>query len=221
MIECSKEYIWYKKRRKSLLKKFTTIFIIFLILFVLYFHYKNNIAGQIYSVCSSYAQAYSTESVNAAVLTSMSIKTKYSDIINIEKNVNGDVILMHVDSVKVNTINKEIANNVELLLKEKLNNGVPIPLLLFSGIKLLSGYGPKIFYKSVNISSVSCDFDSSFESVGINQTLHSVYIIVFIKINIELPFKNNQVSYENRVLISESVLVGKVPETYLNGKIFG
>ena len=220
MIECSSEYIWYKKRRKKSLKRFAMVFVVLMVFISLYFYYKNNIISKIYTVCYDYAYSYSTESVNNAVLTSLSLNASYSDIVKIEKNSSDDIVLMQIDSVKVNKINKEIASNSSLILKEKADKGIPIPLFLFSGIKLISGYGPKINYKAVNVVSVNCDFDSIFNSVGINQTLHSIYIVVKCNVNIGIPLKNNQVVFENRILVCESILVGKVPDIYLNGKIF-
>jgi sporulation protein YunB len=220
MIECCNNNIWYKKLRKKKFKKFATIFFTVILVLAIIIHYKNNVSVQIFNTCYDYASAYSTEAVNEAVLSSVSINTKYSDIVNVEKNLNGDIVLMQINSTNINIINKEISINTEELLKERLKNGIPIPFFSFSGIKLISGYGPKIFYKTVNVVSVSCNFDSVFKSVGINQTLHSIYLVVVCKVNIEIPSKNNEIIYENLVLLSESVLVGKVPEFYLNGNLF-
>ena len=80
--------------------------------------------------------------------------------------------------------------------------------------------GEKYIYKAVNIVSVISEFKSNFNSVGVNQTLHSIYIDVIVMVEIIFPLNKTTVKNSTPILISESVLIGKVPDIYLNGKIF-
>jgi sporulation protein YunB len=221
MIECSNENIWYKKRRRKNFKRVSTFFISFIILVSFVSYYKFVVVKQIYKICEDYAYSYSAEAVNQVVIESLTIPAKYSDLITVEKNENGDIVLMRTNSYKVNLINKEVAISTKNKLSQKLNGGIPIPILTFSGIEILSGYGAIIKYKSINVVSVDCDFKSKFESVGINQTLHSIYIEIISCVDIEAPFNKKTTQCRTAVLLSETILVGKVPEVYLNGKIFG
>ena len=93
--------------------------------------------------------------------------------------------------------------------------------MAFTGIDLLSGIGQRVYFKTINVTSVICQFNSTFNSVGINQTLHSIYIDVICEVNMNIPLSSIKKTCTTQVLISEAVLVGKVPEIYLNGKIFG
>ena len=127
---------------------------------------------------------------------------------------------MTANSHKINLINKEVCETTAKVLKKKLQNGIPVPILAFSGIDILSGYGNNVYIKTISISSVTSEFDSNFNSIGINQTLHSIYINVLSEVKIEIPLKTYQTTLKTSVLISETVLVGKVPEIYLNGKLF-
>ncbi|MBO7736819.1 MAG: sporulation protein YunB, partial [Clostridia bacterium] len=58
-------------------------------------------------------------------------------------------------------------------------------------------------------------------SVGINQTKHSIYLEVIADISIVLPSGTSNFASLTQVLICESVLVGTVPDTYLQTDIFG
>ncbi len=221
MIEATTENIWYKKRKRRFIsKRFFLLFIFIFIILSAIFYYRQLIAKQIINICKDYAYSYSTDSVNKAVLTSLSNKVKYDDLIKIEKNSSGDIVLMATDSYKVNVINREIADSAKIILEEKIKNGTPIPSLAFTGISFLAGYGQPVLLKTLSVSSVVCDFDSIFKSVGVNQTLHSIYIVVNSKVFIEMPFVSEEIDCKTSVLIGESVLVGKVPEVYLGGKLF-
>ena len=65
-----------------------------------------------------------------------------------------------------------------------------------------------------------CDFSSKFTAVGINQTLHSIYVDVISEIDLNVPFNNHKVECKTSVLISETVLIGKVPDIYLKEGLF-
>ena len=84
----------------------------------------------------------------------------------------------------------------------------------------LSGYGNTVNFKSITVSSVYSDFTSEFVSVGINQTKHSIWVSVKCKVSIFAPLYMKEQEFSSSVMVCESVLVGKVPEIYLNGKIF-
>ncbi len=220
MIECTENYIWYKKRKKKPFKRFFSFMLVFAIIigFILYYNFV--VLKQIFSICADYTYTYSTESVNSAVLLSLESDIKYADLIKVEKNSSGDIVLMTTNSLKVNSINREVASATSSLLKYKLANGIPVPLLAFSGISFLSGYGNNVNLKIVNNVSVLCDFSSKFTSVGINQTLHSIYLNVDSIVNIKVPFNNHQEKCTSQILISETVLVGKVPDIYLKEGLF-
>ena len=68
---------------------------------------------------------------------------------------------------------------------------------------------------------VSCDYSSTFDSVGINQTKHSIYLNVIADISIVMPSRTENFAVATEILIGESVLVGQVPDAYLQSDIFG
>ena len=68
---------------------------------------------------------------------------------------------------------------------------------------------------------MSCGFSSTFESVGINQTKHSIYLNVIADISIVMPSKTENFAVKTDVLVGEWVIVGTVPDTYLQTDIFG
>lgn len=221
MIEYCNENIWYKKRRKKrTFKSYLSFVIISAIFTSLFFYYKNVITTNIVNICYNYSYSYVTESVNKSISLSLNNSVNYNDLIYVEKDSVGEIVLLSANSYKINKLSKEIALSSEQILKEKISEGIPIPILAFSGINLISGMGREITYKSISISSVECKFDSDFESVGINQTLHSIYINVVSKVNINFPLNSQDILIKTPVLVCEAVLVGKIPNVYLNGNIF-
>jgi len=221
MIECTDKKVWYiknKKGRKG--KRKFKILLIIILLAIIVIHYYQNVSRQVFNICKDTVYSYSNECINTAVLISLNDKLQYSDLINVEKNSNGEITLISVNSYKTNYLSKSITSQSQILIKNKLKDGIPVPALTFLGIGLLSGQGKDVYVKTVNVTSLNSDFSSEFKSVGINQTLHSVYINVKCALIFEIPLNYTREEVIVKILVSESVLVGKVPEIYLSGGVF-
>lgn len=92
------------------------------------------------------------------------------------------------------------------------HNGVSEHLGSFTGLIFLSGAGPVIGFNVDSAQTVSCEFESSFESAGLNQTLHHIIMTVTVELTVYNPFRIRQAvttttSYE----IAQTVIVGAVP----------
>ena len=218
MIEICDRNIYYKRRTYRKKRRF---FLLIIILFCgVFFFYNSIITNNVFNIAIEHVSAYSIESVNQAVMDSTMVNYSYSDYVQIERNADGEIALISAKADKVNYVSREIERIAAEKLEAKLINGIPIPILAFSGVKILSGYGKKVYFKPVVISKVVCSFDSEFKSAGLNQTIHSVYVNVLVTVNTVMPFSNNQSAVNSKVLICESVIVGKVPQIYYGGKLF-
>lgn len=218
MIECCSEKIW--RKNKPVKKIFIVFLVIFLIITTLFSYYHLVVKKVIINYCDKYLFSVNASVINNSVSTSLNNYTTYSDLINVEKDVNGNIVLINTNSYKVNNLSRQVEKLTFDLMKNKIKNGVQIPILAFLGLDFLSGYGKNINLKILEITTVLCKFESKFVSVGINQTLHSIYINVETENSIFLPFNEKKNKCQSKILICESILVGKVPDIYLNGKLF-
>ena len=100
-------------------------------------------------------------------------------------------------------------------------DGLNVNIGTFTGIPFLIGRGPVIKLKLVPIGVVNSNFDSEFNSVGINMTKHSLFLYINIHVSVALPVQAYDIYTTNQVLLAESIIVGKVPEVYLNGGSLG
>ena len=96
-------------------------------------------------------------------------------------------------------------------------HGLPIQIGTFSGVPFLIGRGPTINLNLVPISVVSGKFDSEFSSVGINMTKHTLFLYINVHVSVVLPIQAYDIYSTNQVLLGESIIMGKVPEVYLQG----
>ena len=213
MIECTDKNVYYKRRKKP--KNILRVFVLLLILGGLIFYYKNVVEVFIVNVCSDNLKSFAAQSVNSAVLSVIE-DDPYNELVRVEKNESGDIVLITTDAVKANGINKKLAQKVERIISEKVKKGFDVPVLAFTGVKFLSGYGFNVNLKTISITSVECNFDDTFVSAGINQTMHSLYLSVKTTAILDIPSDKRTETVVTKVLLGEAVIVGKVPEIYLS-----
>ena len=220
MIECSNEFVYYKrKNRKKLFKRFFSILIIISIVLLCFFYYKKVVLSNLYNLCVEKAHAVSVNCINNAILNAFSEPIDYYDLIKVDKNTNGDIVMITSNSQKLNHISKKLTENARIKIEEETQKGISIPFLAFSGISIISGYGKEISFKALTVENVTCDFVSKFNSVGINQTLHGIYVDIKSEIVLHFPLSEKTKIFSTNVLLSETVLIGNVPEVYLSGGI--
>ena len=160
-----------------------------------------------------------TAAVNRSVLLNLN-GTNYDDLVTVEKNDAGDITLMAANSLQINRINREISVSAQAMISSACDEGVGVPLGAFSGISVVAGFGPAIDLDILTAESVVCSFFSEFESMGINQTRHAVYIDVESAVGVVIPGNAQTVKVNTEVLVCEAVIVGKIPDVYLNGSLF-
>ena len=154
-----------------------------------------------------------------AIENTLTPSTNFEDFFKIEKNSQGDVTLILTDAYKFNSISVNIVNFVSNYFENNINQGVEVPIGVFTGLKLFSGFGKKVKMPLINVYSVKCDIVSSFTEAGINQTKHSLYINIVPDVSIVTRFKTKNLTEKITILIYENIIVGKIPSTYLQGSV--
>ena len=87
------------------------------------------------------------------------------------------------------------------------------------GMTLLAGSGPRIPISIVPVGSVQTDFETEFEACGINQTRHKVYLQLSASIRIVIPTGAKTTNVTANMLVTESIIVGKVPESFVGYRL--
>lgn len=167
------------------------------------------------TLCENRAKSIATMISNEQATIVMT-EHSYDELFTIEKDNNGNVVMIKANVVPINEIISDVANRIQEQLDQKGREDVEIALGSFTGFKLLAGRGPGIKIRISSIGNVETDLRSEFTSQGINQTLHRVYLQVKCRVSILTPFNDIEQEITNQVLLAENVIVGNIPSTYYN-----
>lgn len=188
---------------------------------ILWIYFQRNVTRVLISISEATMRASTTVAVNDAVYYTLSDEMRYEDLVTITRDTEGEIIAVAANPLKINKIARDTASISQSNLKNLSLNGIPIPLGALTGIEAFAGLGPSIHFRIIPVSSVSCGFSSTFESVGINQTKHSIYLNVIADISIVMPSRTENFAIATDILIGEWVIVGTVPDAYLQSDVFG
>ncbi len=206
------------RRKAKLLAVLVFLFGSFALLFA---GFQRNVTRVLVSISQATMRASTTVAVNDAVYYTLSDELRYEDLVTVERDKDGRISSVSANALKINKIARDTASISQSNLKSLSLNGIPVPLGALTGIEAFAGLGPQIPFRIIPVSSVSCDFSSEFESVGINQTKHSIYLHAIADISIVMPSRTEHFAVTTEILVGEFVIVGSVPETYLQSDIFG
>lgn len=165
-------------------------------------------------VCLAKAQGIATEITNIKS-SEVLAKYNYQDTIEIIKNEEGKNSIIKTDIVMLNQIISDIAVEIQKELNNLENEEISIPLGSVTGINYFAGSGPNIKMKIISKGDVITDVKNEFKSAGINQTIYRIYLNIECNISILTSYKSIDRKITNQVLLVETVVVGEVPETYL------
>ncbi|MBR0428130.1 MAG: sporulation protein YunB [Clostridia bacterium] len=203
----------HKSRRK--LKKTMPFALVIFIAIITCFSVWNFIDPIFETLCEDKAKAVATLITNEET-TNIMKKYNYDTFFTIEKDEKGNVQMINANVLKINEVTSDIAINIQNRLDESLKNTVYISSGAITGVRFLSGFGPRITLRISSSGIVDTDLRSEFISQGVNQTMHRVYLDIKTNVNILTSFKTIQKTIENQVLIAENVIVGDIPNTYYN-----
>ena len=176
--------------------------------------YLNGIVKPIlWRECEAYAKTKLTE-VASDSLAGDTADAYFEDTMRFTYNNEGYVSTYSLNMLNANKIraflSKEIIENIKAKNALKLN----VSAGTLSGIALFYGKGPKLKVDLNALFGITCDLTSEFTDSGINQTLHRLCLELTANTSVKEPLISETILLKTTVPISETVIVGDIPEAY-------
>lgn len=195
-------------------------FLLLVVLGVLVFRYiDHNMSPVLISMAEARVRAMAVKAMNDAVRSIMTDPDKYTNLITSEQDNQGNVTMLQADTQRLNDIAVSAALKTQDNIAQIGTQGIGIPLGSVLGGQLLAGRGPNIYARIIPVGSVTTEYDDSkdgFESQGINQTHLKIYLNMHTTVRIVIPTQSKEISVDNKVLVTECIIVGRVPNSFVN-----
>ncbi|NMB08769.1 MAG: sporulation protein YunB [Tissierellia bacterium] len=205
------KYNFYLNRRK---KSLLGIIAVILLLLYLYRLIDKNIRPTVVAISEIRARSVTTQTINDTIRVKIKRDINYNDLIFVKYDNEGKVTLMQANTILMNSIAAEVALEVQEQLQKMSKTKIKVPLSNAFNTQILTL--PSIGIQIIPQGAVSVDFATEFESSGINQTRHRIYIIVMTDIKMIVPLVTENLRITTNIPIAETIIVGDVPEQYVN-----
>jgi sporulation protein YunB len=207
---------YFNRKRNNVKKSFLLVLTVLLCtIIILYYIVDNNLKPVIMVMSENKARLIATQAINETANRKIS-KDEFKDLVSVMTDKDGKVTMLKIDPILMN----KLATETTLAIQEELNNieskSLSIPLANIFGSQLLANTGPSISVRIQPVGSVKVDYKSAVEAAGINMARHNIYLYVETNIRIIAPLIRNEVEVATHVPISETIIVGDVPESYIN-----
>lgn len=139
----------------------------------------------------------------------------YSDIITMEKDDSGRITALTSNMAVLNHLRTGILGTVVEAVEQIDTGDLAIPMGNLTGVNFLSGRGFSVPVEVVSVGSAHAEYKNLFTDAGINQTRHQIVLDVTVTVKILLPGDTMETDVTAQVPVAETVIVGAVPDTYL------
>lgn len=118
---------------------------------------------------------------------------------------------IHTINVFKTDIIEVTQNAVDNVMK---THGIDVKLGNFTGLDILSDIGPVIPIDIDATTNIMCDITSTFESSGVNQTLHKITLDMNVDVYVGNPIRIESVPFTTSYEVAQTLIVGNAPSAY-------
>ena len=204
------------------MSKYKKTGMIFLLLFILSFfigsflYIDRTLRPTITVLAETKALEIANKSINKSVSEVVKGQINYTDLVNVQMDSEGKITMLQANTVLMNSLASDIALEIQDELKKIKSTSSYIPIGTALGSPILAKYGPQIKVSIEPIGTVYVDFKTKFESSGINQTRHTIYIEANTKVKVVIPLTTSTQEVNVQIPVCETIRVGDVPQSYVN-----
>lgn len=159
-----------------------------------------------------YANALANEIISKAVSDYIDENQfAYGDFAAVLYDENGNAVSVEAIPASINRVQSELTMNINKRLTN-VKEDTKIPIGSLTGSYMLVGKGPYIKLRICPAAKASVELKSSFTSSGLNQTCHKISALVCAELKSSVPIYSFETKVSFEFLLTESVLIGEVPE---------
>lgn len=138
-----------------------------------------------------------------------------NNLINITADSSSQIKSITESAYYINVFKTDISKVIQEYVDSMLDDeSIDVKLGNFVGLTILCESGPFVKVNIESTPNITCELQSSFESAGVNQTIHHIVLFVNADIYVGNPFRIESIKFTNDIEVAQTVIVGAIPSTY-------
>ena len=137
------------------------------------------------------------------------------NLLIVKTDKQGNICMVQSDTRKINSLMSALMLRLQDSYSKLPPSEIRVSAGTLLGSRILSQRGPYFNIKIVPLSVSETQFKTELEEQGINQTKYKIYAVIKSSIKMLAPFTDREITVTNTVLVAETVILGKVPDSYV------
>lgn len=125
-----------------------------------------------------------------------------------------DITMISTDTAAINTLCANISEYITDEMANLENDTVKVPYGATTGVGILANWGPDIMFEIMPAGGVDVDYETEFNTAGINQTNYKIWLTVNITVSLVNPIYDEDMIMTRKLMLVDTVINGDVPNYY-------
>lgn len=208
---------YYVKPRKRRINPYIlAVITIFAITVIFLYIFDERVLPSALVKSESTVRAKTIDTISSTSLELFNNEFKYDEMIIIDRDKDSNINLIRANTVKLNYLASELAIKCNEKLQEMGQVGIKVPLGWMTEQSAFYNLGPDVTVKIEPIGNMKVTYESKFESAGINQTRHKIYLNVEATVKTIIPLHSQEMDITCEIPVAETIIVGKIPSTAID-----
>lgn len=200
-------------KKPALLRRLTLCALLLCLVLMLL---ERNLTRVVLTLASAKAEVLAVQALNQAAEALIADGISYDSLVHVTLGEDGSVRLLQANTTGMNSLASRASLTAQAKLEALQDQTVSVPLGSALGVNLLAGTGPRIRVHMLPVGAVVTAYETEFTSAGINQTRHRVLLTMRAQVQLVLPTGASGVEAVTQVAVAESIIVGQVPDSFVN-----
>ena len=200
-------------KKPALLRRLTLCALLLCLVLMLL---ERNLTRVVLTLASAKAEVLAVQALNQAAEALIADGISYDSLVHVTLGEDGSVRLLQANTAGMNSLASRASLTAQAKLEALQDQTVSVPLGSALGVTLLAGTGPRIQVHMLPVGAVVTAYETEFTSAGINQTRHRELLTMRAQVRLVQPTGASGVEAVTQVAVAESIIVGQVPDSFVN-----
>lgn len=205
----------WRRARRGFARLLLAMAVVILTIRFVYFWIDAKVYPSVKAISELKAVSLATEVINQVVHNEFKALEPDNNLIHMDKDSEGNVTAIRSDIPEMNMIGAKIAARIVDELGSVKRQTIRVPIGTLAAPRSFAGMGPHMEIQVIPAGNIKTDFKSELTEAGINQTRYRLYLEVGCKVRVIAPLVDDIEEVCTNVPLMETIIVGKVPQTYV------
>ncbi len=201
--------------KKKIIKFCGILFLLTWLLIITMQYVDNKLLPYVLVIVDNYIKNDLNIEVSKSVLNTVSENNiSMDEIYNLRTDIDGNVKSLEVNTIKMNELCAEIAQDLSEDLMEIEDKLIELPLGIISDVEVLSNLGPTYKIWVMAVGNVEVSYKTDFTTAGYNQSHFKLGLEIKIEVQLANPLRKESIEVIREVGLVNTIINGDVPSFY-------